>query len=74
MAWRALLILALLLASAPAKCETGNSFAAFLEELWADAAKQGITRATDKPRVAVARRDRLAEIGTMGRCIARCGR
>jgi lytic murein transglycosylase len=46
MAWRALLILVLLLASAPAKCETGNSFAAFLEGLWPDAAKLGITRTT----------------------------
>jgi membrane-bound lytic murein transglycosylase B len=46
MAGRALLILALLLASAPAKCETGNSFAVFLEDLWPDAAKQGISRAT----------------------------
>jgi len=43
---RALLILALVLASAHAKSETGNSFNAFLEALWPDAAAQGITRAT----------------------------
>jgi len=43
---RALLILALVLASAHAKCETGNSFDAFLEALWPDAARQGITRVT----------------------------
>lgn len=43
---RALLSLALVFASAPANCETDNSFAAFLAALWPDAAKTGITRAT----------------------------
>ena len=42
----ALLVLALALASAPASGETVNPFAAFLNALWADAAAQGITRAT----------------------------
>ena len=43
---RALLVLALVLASAYATCEADTSFAAFLDGLWPDAAKQGITRAT----------------------------
>jgi membrane-bound lytic murein transglycosylase B len=43
---RTFLILALLLANAAANGETGNSFAAFLEGLWPDAANKGITRAT----------------------------
>jgi membrane-bound lytic murein transglycosylase B len=42
----ALVSLALVLAGAAAKCETGNSFAAFVAALWPDAAKTGITRAT----------------------------
>jgi membrane-bound lytic murein transglycosylase B len=42
----ALLILTLLFVSAQAKCETSDSFAAFLEALWPDAAAKGITRAT----------------------------
>ena len=47
MMWRrAVLGLVLLLASAAANGETGNSFAAFLEGLWPDAANKGITRAT----------------------------
>ncbi len=46
MARRALLVLAVLLASAQAKAETGNPYAAFLDGLWLDAARQGITRAT----------------------------
>ena len=43
---RAVLGLVLLLASAAANGETGNSFAAFLEGLWPDTANKGITRAT----------------------------
>ena len=43
---RTFLILALLLASAAVNGETGDSFAAFLEALWPDAANKGITRAT----------------------------
>jgi len=43
---RALLVLALLLAGVYSKCEADTSFAAFLEELWPDAAKQGTSRAT----------------------------
>ncbi len=43
---RALLVLALMLASAYAACEADPSFVAFLEELWPDAAKQGISRVT----------------------------
>ncbi len=43
---QAFLVLALLLASASAECETGNSFAAFLEGLRPDAAKLGITSTT----------------------------
>jgi membrane-bound lytic murein transglycosylase B len=43
---RALLVLALLLANASAKCETGNSLAGFLEALWPDAARQGISSTT----------------------------
>lgn len=47
MNWRsALPVLALLFASVGARCETSNSFAAFLANLWPDAAKAGITRAT----------------------------
>jgi membrane-bound lytic murein transglycosylase B len=44
--WRALLILTLALAGAPANGEADNSFASFLAALWPDAAAQGITRAT----------------------------
>ena len=43
---RALLVLALVLASGYSKCAADASFATFLEELWPDAAKQGISRAT----------------------------
>jgi lytic murein transglycosylase len=43
---RALLVLPLVLASANAKGEPDNSFAAFLAALWPDAEKEGITRAT----------------------------
>ncbi len=43
---RACLVLALLLASVAAHGQSGNSFAAFLEGLWPDAANKGITRAT----------------------------
>jgi membrane-bound lytic murein transglycosylase B len=43
---RALLVLALLLANASAKCEPSDSFAAFLEALWQDAAQRGISRTT----------------------------
>jgi membrane-bound lytic murein transglycosylase B len=43
---RVLLVVALVLASVSANGETGNSFAAFLEGLWPDAANTGITRAT----------------------------
>ncbi len=42
----ALLVLALLFASASAECEPESSFTAFLAELWPDAEKAGITRAT----------------------------
>jgi membrane-bound lytic murein transglycosylase B len=42
----AFLVLALSLANVPAKCETGNSVAAFLAGLRPDAARQGITPAT----------------------------
>ncbi len=42
----ALLGLALLFASASAECEPESSFTAFLAELWPDAEKAGITRAT----------------------------
>ena len=45
--WRRVVLgLVLLLASAAANGETGNSFAVFLEGLWPDAANKGITRAT----------------------------
>jgi membrane-bound lytic murein transglycosylase B len=45
--WRwAVLVAALLLASAGAHGESGNSLAAFLEALWPDAARNGIARAT----------------------------
>jgi membrane-bound lytic murein transglycosylase B len=43
---RALLVLALLFASASAECEPESSFNAFLTALWQDAEKAGITRAT----------------------------
>lgn len=43
---RTFLGLALALASAQASSQTGNSFAAFLAALWADAAAQGIRRET----------------------------
>jgi membrane-bound lytic murein transglycosylase B len=47
MNWRsALPVLVLLFASVGARCETSNSFAAFLANLWPDAAKAGITRTT----------------------------
>lgn len=47
MLWRlALPMLALLFASADGRCETNNSFAAFLAGLWPDAAKAGIARST----------------------------
>ena len=48
MMWRLALpvVLALIVASASARSETDNSFAAFLIALWPDAAKQGTTRAT----------------------------
>jgi membrane-bound lytic murein transglycosylase B len=47
MMWRRVVLgLVLLLASAAANGETGNSLAAFLEGLWPDAASKGITRAT----------------------------
>src|SRR5271156_3592690 len=42
----ALLVLALLFASASAECEPDSSFTAFLTALWPDAEKAGITRAT----------------------------
>jgi len=42
----AFLFLALMLVSSPAGSENGNSFAAFVEGLWPDAANKGITRAT----------------------------
>ena len=42
----ALLVLALLFASASAECEPESSFTAFLTALWPDAEKAGITRAT----------------------------
>jgi membrane-bound lytic murein transglycosylase B len=43
---RVVLVLALLFASAAAQAEGGNSFTAFLAELWPDAAHAGITRTT----------------------------
>jgi membrane-bound lytic murein transglycosylase B len=47
MMWRHVVLgLVLLLTSASANGETGNSFAVFLEGLWPDAANKGITRAT----------------------------
>ncbi len=43
---RALLALALFCVSAPAASQTDNSFSAFLDGLWPEAAQQGISRAT----------------------------
>ena len=43
---RALLVLALLCVSASADGQTGNSFSAYLEALWPEAAKEGISRTT----------------------------
>jgi membrane-bound lytic murein transglycosylase B len=45
--WRRVVLAVLLvIASAAARGESGNTFAAFLEALWPDAARNGITRAT----------------------------
>jgi membrane-bound lytic murein transglycosylase B len=47
MMWRRVVLACLLVvASAAARGESGNSFAAFLEALWPEAARNGITRAT----------------------------
>jgi len=43
---RALPLAALVLASAPARCEPAETYEAFLAALWVDAQAQGITRAT----------------------------
>jgi membrane-bound lytic murein transglycosylase B len=60
----ALLTFALLSALSPAHSQTGNSFAAFLDGLWPDAAKAGISRTTFDAAFAGLTPD-LAVIGAM---------